>query len=81
MSIPIYNKLESKIVYHHKTVSNSDKEYARGRVHVNNCECVSNLFQIWIRKFVGINKNNVQAYAKAFQFICNIRRFGIKKRF
>jgi transposase-like protein len=57
---PIYEKLEeSKIVYHHKTVSHSDKEYARGRVHVNNCECMSNLFQIWIRKFMGINKYTI----------------------
>ena len=78
----VYKKLEdSKIVYHHKTVSHSDKEYARGKVHVNNCECMSNLFQIWIRKFMGINKYNLQAYAKAFQFIYDIRRFSIKKRF
>ena len=38
----VYNKLEeSKMVHHHKTVSHSDKEYARrGKVHVNNCECI-----------------------------------------
>lgn len=37
----VSNKLEeSKMVHHHKTVSHSDKEYARGKVHVNNCECI-----------------------------------------
>lgn len=45
---PIYNKLESKIVYSHKTVSHSDKEYASGRVHVNNCEYMIHLsFYQW----------------------------------
>ena len=35
----------------HKQVCHSQKEYARGDVHVNNCECRSNLYQLWIAKF------------------------------
>ena len=58
----------------HKQVCHSLKEYARGDVHVNNCECRSNLYQLWIAKFMGINKHNLQAYTKTFQFIHNIRR-------
>ncbi|MFZ0510003.1 MAG: hypothetical protein WAM14_00225, partial [Candidatus Nitrosopolaris sp.] len=70
----------------HKQVCHSQKEYARD-VHVNNCESRSNLYQLWIAKFMGsnlyqlwiakfmgINKHNLQAYTKTFQFIHNIRR-------
>ena len=57
----------------HKQVCHSQKEYARGVVHVNNCECRSNLYKIWIRKFMGVNKHNLQSYTKTFQFIHNIR--------
>ncbi len=41
---------------------------------VNNCECRSNLYQLWIAKFMGINKHNLPAYTKTFEFIHNIRR-------
>ena len=58
----------------HEQVCHSQKEYARGDVHVNNCECRSNLYQLWIAKFMGINKHNLQTYTKTFQFIHNIRR-------
>ena len=57
----------------HKQVCHSQKEYARGNVHVNNCECRSNLYQLWMAKFMGINKHNLQVYTKTFQFIHNIR--------
>ena len=64
----------------HKQVCHYQKEYARGVVHVNNCECRSNLYQIWIRKFMGINKHNLQSYTKTFQFIHNIRKDGIRDK-
>ena len=65
----------------HKQVCHSQKEYAREDVHVNNCECRSNLYQLWIAKFMGINKHNLQAYTKTFEFIHNIRRkASMKKR-
>ena len=53
----------------HECVSHSGKEYARGGVHVNNCECRSNLCQLWLKKFMGVNRNNLQAYVKSFQFV------------
>jgi transposase-like protein len=58
----------------HKQVCHSQKEYTRGDVHVNNCECRSNLYQLWIAKFMGINKHNLHTYTKTFEFIHNIRR-------
>ena len=58
----------------HKSVNHSQKEYANGTIHVNNCECRSNLYQLWIRKFMGVNKYNLQTYSKTFQFIHNNKR-------
>jgi predicted secreted protein len=46
----------------HKSINHSQKEYANGIVHVNNCECRSNLYQLWIRKFMGVNKYNLQTF-------------------
>jgi transposase-like protein len=65
----------------HKSVIHSQKEYANGTVHVNNCECRSNLYQLWIRKFMGVNKYNLQTYSKTFQFIHNNRTKARKERF
>ena len=55
-------------------MKHSGKEYARGDVHVNNCECRSNLCQLWLKKFMGVNKYNLQAYVKSFQFVHNNSR-------
>jgi transposase-like protein len=55
-------------------VCHSQKEYTRGDVHVNDCECRSNLYQLWIAKFMGVNKHNLQIYTKTFEFIHNVRR-------
>lgn len=65
----------------HKSVTHSQKEYANGTIHVNNCECRSNLYQLWIRKFMGVNKYNLQVYSKVFQFIHNSRSSTRKERF
>jgi transposase-like protein len=72
-----YRKLK-EYGFVHKQVCHSQKEYARGVVHVNNCECRSNLYQIWIRKFMGVNKHNLQSYTKTFQFIHNTRKNGVR---
>jgi hypothetical protein len=51
------------------------REYANGTIHVNNCECISNLYQLWIRKLIGVNKYNLETYPKTFQqFIDNNKR-------
>ncbi|MEO9295538.1 MAG: transposase [Nitrososphaera sp.] len=66
----------------HECVSHSGKEYARGDVHVNNCECSrSNLCQMWLRKFMGVNRHNMQAYMKSFQFVHNLRDKTREERF
>jgi transposase-like protein len=75
-----YDQLE-EYGFIHKCVTHSQKEYANGTIHVNNCECRSNLYQIWIRKFMGVNKYNLQTYSKTFQFIHNNRTKTRKERF
>lgn len=65
----------------HECVSHSGKEYARGDVHVNNCECRSNLCQLWLKKFMGVNRYNLQAYVKSFQFVHNNRNVSREERF
>ena len=58
----------------HESVNHSAKEYARGDVHMNNCESVTNLYRIWSSMFMGINKYNLQAYSKTIELIMNSRR-------
>jgi transposase-like protein len=57
-----------------ESVIHSQKEYANGTIHVNNCECRSNLYQLWIRKFMGVNKYNLQTYSKTFQLFIIIEQ-------
>ena len=75
-----YNQLH-KHGFIHESVNHSEKEYANGIVHVNNCECRSNLYQLWLRKFMGVNKHNLETYSKTFQFIHNNRTKTRKERF
>ncbi|MDR4492354.1 MAG: transposase [Candidatus Nitrosocosmicus sp.] len=46
----------------HKMVNHSQKEYANDAIHVNNCECRSNLYQLGVRKFMGVNKHNLNVF-------------------
>jgi transposase-like protein len=76
----VYDQLEEH-GFIHKSVNHSQKEYTNGTIHVNNCECRSNLYQLWIRKFMGVNKYNLQTYSKTFQFIHNNRTKTREERF
>lgn len=59
----------------HESVNHSEKEYANGIVHVNNYVNAEVTNQIWIRKFMGVNKHNLETYSKTFQqFIHNNKR-------
>ncbi|MDR4511012.1 MAG: hypothetical protein MRJ93_04830 [Nitrososphaeraceae archaeon] len=54
-------------------------KYTNGIAHVNNCECGSNLYQIWTRKFMGVNKYNLQVHSKTIQFIHKNRRIKTRE--
>jgi transposase-like protein len=75
-----YNQLQ-KHGFTHESVKHSEKEYTNGIVHVNNCECRSNLYRLWMRKFMGVNKHNLETYSKTFQFIHNNRTKTREERF
>ena len=75
-----YDRLEEH-GFIHKSVMHSQKEYANSNMHVNNRECRSNLYQIWIRKFMGINKSSLQVYSDVFPFIQNNRIKEREQRF
>jgi hypothetical protein len=40
----------------------NEGEYSRGDVHTNNCECRTNLYKLWMSKFMGVNKKNLETY-------------------
>lgn len=65
--------------YKHEFVNHSEGEYARGDTHVNNCECASNLYQMWMSKFMGVNKNNLEAYSKTCELVINSRARAMSK--
>jgi transposase-like protein len=67
--------------FKHQSVSHSNKEYARDDVHVNNYERRTNLFKLWLSKFMGVNKFNLPIYAKTFQFLHNNRHLDIYEKF
>ena len=69
------------MVSYKKSVMDSQKEYANGIIHVNNCECRSNIYQLWIRKFMAENKYNLHVHFRIFQFIHNNRTKTRDERF
>lgn len=75
-----YNSLES-LGYDHRAVNYGLKEYARGDIHTNNCECRTALLRLWMAKHRGVNKFNLELYLKTFQFIHNIRHLDDYSRF
>ena len=50
------------------------------KTRICNCECRYNLCQLWMAKFMGINKHNLQVYTKTFEFIHNIRRKANRRK-
>ncbi|MEM2759807.1 MAG: hypothetical protein QXU32_06090 [Nitrososphaerales archaeon] len=67
--------------FNHQLVSHFSREYSRGEVHVNNCECETNLFKLRLAKHMGVNKFNLQQYARTFQFLYNIRHLNRYEKF
>jgi len=45
----------------------SEREYARGYVHINNCENRASLLRTWLSKHRGIPKDKLETYLKIFK--------------
>ena len=67
-----------KIVEHH-TVNHSKKEYARGKIHVNNCENRHSLLRPFLRMYRGISKHNLKGYLALFQYLFNYKEDAYDK--
>jgi transposase-like protein len=48
--------------------SHSMGEYARGDVHVNNCENRASVLKPWLAVYRGISKDNIGLYLSLFHF-------------
>ena len=50
-------------------------------IYISTTECRANLLKTWFPKFMGVNKFNLQIYAKTFQFLHNNRHMNINEKF
>ena len=73
-----YDKLEEH-GFVHKSVIHSQKEYASGIVHVNAQKQPIPIMDKKVHLWMIVNKYNLQAYSKTFQFIHNNRRTKTRK--
>jgi transposase-like protein len=53
--------------YRHDYVNHSIGEYARGEVHINNCENRASILRPWLSAHRGISKDNLDTYLSLFQ--------------
>ena len=67
-----YISLE-KMGFDHHTVNHRAGEYASGRNTTSNCECVVGLPKWRLKKHREVNKQNLNLYAKSYEFVRNRR--------
>jgi transposase-like protein len=72
-SFPSYSILQN-MGYRHDYVNHSLREYARGEVHINNCEKRASLLRPWLSVHGGISKDNPDTYLSLFQSQRNINK-------
>jgi transposase-like protein len=72
-NFPSYSMLQS-MGYRHEYVNHSLREYARGEVHINNCENRASLLRPWLSVHRGISKDNLDAYLSLFQLQRNTNK-------
>jgi transposase len=64
-NFPSYSILQN-MGYRHDYVNHSLREYARGEVHINNCENRASLLRSWLSVHRGISKDNLDTYLSLF---------------
>jgi transposase-like protein len=65
-NFPSYSILQG-MGYRHEYVNHSLREYARGEVHINNCENRVSILRPWLSAHRDISKDNLDAYLSLFQ--------------
>jgi transposase-like protein len=58
----------------HDYVNHSIGEYARGDVHINNCENRASLLRPWLSVHRGVSKDNLNTYLSLFQLQRNTNK-------
>jgi transposase-like protein len=72
-NFPSYSILQG-MGYRHEYVNHSLREYARGEVHINNCENRASILRPWLSAHRGISKDNLDAYLSLFQLQRNTNK-------
>jgi transposase-like protein len=75
-NFPSYNILQN-MGYRHEYVNHSMGEYARGEVHINNCENRASLLRPWLSAHRGISKDNLDTYLSLFQLLPTIEKIKL----
>jgi transposase-like protein len=76
-SFPSYSILQG-MGYRHEYVNHSLREYARGEVHINNCENKASILRPWLSAHRGISKDNLDTYLSLFQLQRNTKKRRLK---
>jgi len=71
---PMFDDLEGYV--HHKLNRYSNKEYARGEVHINTAEGIFSLVKSWLRMLRGVRKDKLWRPLKLFEFRFNFRNLN-----
>jgi transposase-like protein len=72
-NFPSYSILQN-IGYRHEYVNHSLREYARGEVHINNCENRESILRQWLSVHRGKSKDNLKTYLSLFQLQRNTNK-------
>jgi transposase len=72
-SFPSYSILQG-MGYRHDYVNHSLREYARGDVHINNCENRASILRRWLSVHRGVSKDNLDTYLSLFQLQRNTNK-------
>jgi transposase-like protein len=72
-SFPSYSILQG-MEYRHDYVNHSIGEYARGDVHINNCENRASILRQWLSVHRGVSKDNLDTYLSLFQLQRNTNK-------
>ena len=73
------NIIEHEKINDHLTVNHSQKEYANGNIHVNNCENRHSLLRPFLRIFRGVSKKYLAGYVMIKQYIINYKEDAADK--
>jgi len=70
----IYNKVsDHEKISEHFSINHSQKQYASGEIHVNNCENRHSLLRQFLRIFRGVSKRFLSGYILIYQYLFNYK--------